>query len=398
MQFPDYKYNNAVLRIIQATFVFLTAFFILQNVIAQNQVKEESIDPSKNPVYPEIYYEYRITELNLITPIEIEYNTYVKEYIDIFSVKRKDDFAQIIGLSRMYFPIFEEALDRHGIPLEFKYLPVIESGLNPLAVSKSGAVGLWQFLYGTCSLFELNVTSYIDERRDPYKSTEAACKYVNYLYHTFNDWLLVLAAYNSGPGEVRKAIERSGGKTNYWEIRPYLSEQAQNYVPAFIAAYYLLNNYTDHAITPQEPIYSYHKIDTLWINYPISFQQISEMIPISMDTLKWLNPAYKLEYIPAGNQKCRLVLPQHKILDYIRQEGRIIANREEIEDYFSKLEKLSSTEDKVQLIHTVQKGEYFHKIAIKYNCSIESIKYWNDLDTNNIYPGQKLIIWISEDD
>ena len=153
-------------------------------------------------------------------------------------------------MSQLYFPIFDEALDRYSLPQELKYLTIVESGLNPLAVSKSGAVGLWQFLLNTSRLFDLEVTSYIDERRDPYKSTEAACRYLNYLNNTFHDWHLVLSSYNGGPGEVRKAIERSKGETDYWKLRPYLSEQAKNYVPAFIAAVYLMNFYKEHGIVP----------------------------------------------------------------------------------------------------------------------------------------------------
>ena len=182
----------------------------------------------------DMLYEYRLAQLSRLSPVALDYNAEVRRYIDLFTGPRKAEMAKIIGLSRLYFPVFDEALDRYGLPHELKYLTVVESGMNPLAMSKSGAVGLWQFLLNTGRLFDLEVTSYIDERCDVYKSTEAACRYLNYLNNTFHDWHLVLSSYNGGPGEVRKAIERCKGETNYWKLRPYLSEQAKNYVPAFI--------------------------------------------------------------------------------------------------------------------------------------------------------------------
>ena len=168
----------------------------------------------------DMLYEYRIAQLNTLSPVALDYNKEVRRYIDLFTGPRKADMANIIGLSKLYFPIFDEILDRYSLPYELKYLTIVESGLNPLAVSKSGAVGLWQFLLNTSRLFDLQVTSYIDERRDPWKSTEAACKYLNYLNNTFHDWHLVLSSYNGGPGEVRKAIERCKGETDYWKLRP----------------------------------------------------------------------------------------------------------------------------------------------------------------------------------
>ena len=184
---------------------------------------------------PNISYDYYIEKLNKQTPIDLVYNNDVRQYIDWFLKGRRNELITLLERSEKYFPLIEEIMDKYDLPLELKYMAVVESGLNPFAKSKSGAVGMWQFLYNTCTLVDLDVNSYIDERRDSYKSTEAACKYLRYLFDTFHDWNLVIASYNGGPGEVRKAMERSGGKTDYWEIRPYLSAQTSNYVPAFIA-------------------------------------------------------------------------------------------------------------------------------------------------------------------
>ncbi len=347
------------------------------------------------PRHPDMFYEYRIAELNRLTPVELDYNEIVKEYIETYTVKRRDEYAKIIGLAELYFPIFDEKLDKYNLPLELKYLTIVESGLNSNARSKSDAVGLWQFLLNTCRLFDLEVNSYIDERKDAYKSTDAACRYLQYLYSTFNDWQLVLASYNGGPGDIRKAIERSNGRTGYWEIRPYLTEQAQNYVPAFIASYYLMTYYKEHNIEPVPPKYTYGNIDTLWITYPVSFKQISEITGISKEDLRFLNPVYIKEYIPDLKGPAMLTLPSEMIQEYLRNESRIIGKSFIKKDYNSLVDSAGSTENKVKIIHTVQKGEFFHKIALKYNCTLENIKAWNGLTDNFLYPGQELIIWVN---
>jgi membrane-bound lytic murein transglycosylase D len=343
----------------------------------------------------ELAYEVGIAKLNRETPIEIEYNDDVKAYIDLFLGKRRSDVDLFLERSAYYFPIIEEALDRYNLPLELKYIAVIESGLNPLACSKSGAIGLWQFLYNTCSLFDLKVDSYIDERRDVYKSTDAACRYLQYLYLTFRDWNLVMAGYNGGPGEVRKAIERSGGKTNYWEIRPYLSNQAKNYVPAFIAIGYLMNNYAmyDFNYKPDDHLL---KTDTLHISYAVSFDQISSVIDISVKELEKLNPAYKRHHIPQLNTPCLLVLPEDRITEYLQAEKKVLEVKLPVESYKTLLANAGDMSDRTKILHVVQPGEYYHKIALRYNCTIENIKAWNGLSSMVIHPGQILEIWINE--
>jgi membrane-bound lytic murein transglycosylase D len=342
----------------------------------------------------DMLYEYRIAQLNKQSPIPLDYNEEVRKYIDLFTGTRKEDMARMIGMSHVYFPIFEETLDRYSLPYELKYLTVIESGLNPLAVSKSGAVGLWQFLLNTSRLFDLEVTSYIDERRDPYKSTDAACRYLKYLYNTFHDWQLVLASYNNGPGEVRKAIERCHGETNYWKLRPYLSEQARNYVPAFIAAYYLMNFYKVHDITPVEPLYAYNMLDTLHIRYAVKFEQIAAVIGLTVEQIRMLNPVYRNDYIPESASSV-LVLPADKISVYLEHEVNILGYSPRQMDYNLMVQNAGATEGRTRIVHEVQPGEFTHAIAMKYGCTLENIVAWNHLKSYDVKAGQRLVIWVA---
>lgn len=346
----------------------------------------------------DLMYEYRIAQLNRLSPVELEYNADVRKYIELYTGARKQDMAKIIGLSKLYFPIFEEALDRLSLPHELKYLTVIESSLNPLATSKSGAVGLWQFLLNTGKLFDLQVTSYIDERRDPWKSTDAACKYLEYLYNTFHDWNLVMASYNGGPGEVRKAIERGKGETNYWKLRPHLSEQAQHYVPAFIATFYLMNYYKEHGIVPVEPEYDYQKLDTLHIRYAVSFSQISQAIGLDVARIRMLNPVYKRDYITETKPWALLVLPADKIQLYLQNENQILGYVPPPDDYNLMVQRSANTEGMTKIVHVVQPGEVTHKIAMHYNCTLENIRAWNNLQGFEVKAGQPLVIWVKEGD
>jgi membrane-bound lytic murein transglycosylase D len=340
--------------------------------------------------------EYFIDVLNQKTPLDLDYNPIVKKSIDRFLKERKRDLEIYLGRSDYYFPIIEQALDKYNLPLELKYIAVLESGLNPFAKSSSGAVGLWQFLYNTCSLFNLQVDSYIDERRDPYKATDAACKYLVYLYNTFQDWDLVLASYNGGPGEVRKAIERSGGKTGYWQLRPYLSKQASDYVPDFIAIIYLMNYYGQNGLAPVSNTKIPVETDSVNINYALSFVQISEVLGIPLQLIEQLNPQYRKNYIPKLEFPCVLILPKSEIAGFLNLEKQIIGFVIPPQpNYNSLVENAGSTLNKVKIVHVVEKGEYFHKIAIKYNCTIENIKAWNNLNTLSLFPGQILDIWVS---
>lgn len=358
-----------------------------------------SIDPTERekkdsiPIYPDLVYEYKIAELNNLTPIELEYNERVRRYIDVYTIERREHLAKIIGLSELYFPLFEEMLDKYQLPLELKYLAIVESALDPRAVSTSAAVGLWQFKINTSRMFDLEVNSYVDERSDPYKSTEAACSYLQYLYRIYNDWQLALAAYNGGPGVVRNAIARSGGKTDFWEIEPYLPDQTNGYVPAFIAVNYVMNHYEDHNIKPVKSKFIHLDVDTVKVSKAVSFRRINEVTNIPIETLEFLNPSYKLNYIPKMKEQATVILPANKIRTFIRNEKALYDESVQEED-FTQVAEVGKTNGKIKIEHEVSKGEYFHKIAIKYNCTIEDIKIWNSLPTNDLNVGQKLDIWV----
>jgi membrane-bound lytic murein transglycosylase D len=255
-------------------------------------------------------------------------------------------------------------------------------------------VGLWQFLLNTGRLFDLEITSLVDERCDPYKSTEAASRYLAYLYTTFHDWQLVLSSYNGGPGEVRKAIERCHGETDYWKLRPYLSDQAKNYVPAFVAAIYMLNFYKEHGIVPVRPEFDYFHTDTLHIRYAVSFSQVSSEIGMDINQIRMLNPVYKRDYIPARNSYSLLVLPADKTSLYLKNEVNILGYTQPPADYNQLVASAGNTDGKTKIIHVVQAGEFTHKIAMMYNVTLENIRAWNHMAGNEVNVGQRLIIWI----
>jgi len=329
----------------------------------------------------------KIFELNYQTPIQLDYNEDVKKYINYFLNEKREWLIQCIQLSHYYFPIFESFLDKYQLPLELKYLAVIESGLNPFARSKSGAVGLWQFLYPTSQLLNLKVNSFIDERKDPYKSTEAACKYLEYLYHTFNDWLLAIAAYNGGPTVIKNAIIRSGEKTSFWEIRPYLSAETQNYVPAFIAIYYLFHYAKEYKLNTTSTFYL-HQVDTIMIDKPLYLSVLSENLDVNIELLRFLNPQYKKDYIPKYNEPLSLVLPSNKILEFLKNSYKIY------DLSFPQIEKPIRNK---AIQYTVKKGDYLTKLAVEFRCSPEDIKKWNNLKSNELSTGSVLTIWIVEE-
>lgn len=356
-------------------------------------VKTTDLESSVVPDFHDSIYEQRISLLDQQTPLDLDYNIYVKRYIDVYTKKRRQQVSRMLGLAKFYFPLFEEALDRHDIPLELKYLAIVESALNPKARSRVGATGLWQFMYATGKLNGLTVSSYIDERSDPLKSTEAACQYLSQLYGIFGDWNLVLAAYNSGPGNVSKAIRRSGGRTNYWEIRSFLPRETAGYVPAFIAVNYIMNHASDHYIYASNIKPSYFNTDTVSIKKQISLQQISDLIDVPVGDLEFLNPGYRHKIIPNKSKKGyhKLMLPASKMGLFIANEDSIysIAQR----DFAKKkvvLPKYVEMNDRVR--HRVRSGEFLGSIARKYGVSVRSIKRWNGLRSDNIRVGQRLTI------
>ncbi|MDR2011261.1 MAG: transglycosylase SLT domain-containing protein [Bacteroidales bacterium] len=355
----------------------------------------DSLKDIKIPVYPAYIYEKRIDNLNELTPIKLEYNEHVQKYIDAYGVRNREKLKSIISKSAYYFPIFEEYLDKYNLPLELKYLAAVESALDPTAISKSGAVGLWQFMKPTADIFGMKITSYIDERRDVYKSTDAACQYLKYLYQTFGDWQLALAAYNGGPGTLTKAIALSGGKTNYWELRPYLTDQMQNYVPAFIAMNYLMEYHSAHNIFPDSCFFEAVKADTIFVEGPLYLKNIAEITNSDLELIKSLNPTFKHSFIPKDGKKYPLVLPNNVMYSFIENKGKILESQSNSVDSVKIEYKNTANERTNYVFHTVVAGDTLFRLALNNECSIKDILRWNGLDEKySLKAGDRLKIFV----
>ncbi len=361
------------------------------------------------PQYSDSVYTARIATLNRKTPLHFVYNAQVRGFIRLYAVEKRSMTSKILGLSKIYFPLFEEKLDANNVPLEMKYLAIVESALNPTAVSPAGAKGLWQFMYGTGKMYGLQSSSFIDERYDPYKSSVSASRYLRDLYNIYGDWFLALAAYNSGPGNVNKAIRRAGGVKDYWAIWDYLPAETRGYVPAFIAVNYIMSYYNEHNIRPVEPGFLYQDIDTLRTSRLLSFEQINETIGVPMADLQFLNPQYKLGIIPAaGNSGNVIRLPKKFIPQFQKRENEIYAYKSaktiEREALFARLETLHASsvhrnrdEGKTQKVHIVEQGESLGSIARMYRTYISQLIAWNSLKDSDVSPGQKLIVFGGSD-
>ena len=347
------------------------------------------------PVFHDTIYAQRIEKLNRETTIPLTFNTHVKSFIDLYASNKRGLTSRMLGLSYVYFPMFEEMLDKYNMPLELKYLAVVESALNPTAGSRMGAKGLWQFMYATGKVYKLKVTSLVDDRFDPLKSTEAACQHMLDLYNIYNDWFLVLAAYNSGAGNVNKAIRRAGGVKEYWAIWPFLPKETRGYVPAFIAVNYIMNYSSEHNIYPVHPGKMMHGTDTVCVREVLSFDQINEMLGVPMEDIKFFNPQYIKGIIPASSENsCFLRLPLEYVGAYVENEKELYAfktqkgiEREKLQEEVKKVSDRS--------LHIVKSGENLGVIARKYNVSVNQLMAWNSMKKNTIYPGQKLIVYTS---
>jgi membrane-bound lytic murein transglycosylase D len=339
---------------------------------------------------PEYLVRSRIERLDLKTPVSLIYNEHVQAYIDVYTFKRPEHLSGILARAEMYFPLFEEYLDKYDLPLELKYLAVIESALEPQAKSSSGAYGLWQFLYQASRMFNLEVNSYVDERADPVKATDAACQYLKYLYANFNDWSLAIAAYNGGIGAVKEAIAKSGGETDYWKLRPYLSDQVRGYVPAFVAVNYAMNHYESYGIEKGEFAFTYDDLLTTSVHGGLSFNQIADHTGISMDVLRMLNPVYKKDFIPFQSEPVRIVLPEKQFDVFHEKQPFFEVEKEPV---VRTAPEAGDTLGRVKDSHIVAPGQFFHQIAMKYQCRIEDLMEWNGLDRKYLYAGQKLIVW-----
>ena len=341
--------------------------------------------PNFVPTYSDSVYAARIAKLDAKSPFDLQYNQAVKKYIDLYAIRKREQVSRMLGLAELYFPMFEEKLDKYNIPLEMKYLAIVESAMNPRAKSRCGAMGLWQFMYGTGKMYNLKTNSYTDDRCDPYKETEAACQFLQDLYKMFGDWHLVLAAYNAGPGNVNKAIRRSGGKKDYWGVRPFLPQETRGYVPAFIAVNYVMNYAEEHNLSAVRPIFYHYQVDTISVTQPLTFKHISTVLNIPMEELEFLNPRYRKNFIPKIEGETSMIcLPKQAITAFINNDSILY-------DYAAKTK--TDFVQEVRKWHTVKKGETIATIAKKYKCTVVDIKDWNSLRSKKVHSGQKLTIY-----
>lgn len=348
----------------------------------------------------------RLAALDAKSPFHIEYNQGLENLIKSFLKNRKKAFARLMATSEYYFPIFEEALAKKNIPLEIKYLAIVESALNPKAVSRVGATGLWQFMYHTGKQYNLRIDSYVDERSDPLKSSEAAAQYMANMYPLFNDWDLVLASYNSGPGNVTKAIRRSGGQQRFWDLKKHLPQETQGYVPAFLATMYLYEYHKEHGIKPERATFKHFETDTIRIQKEISFKQIADLIDIPVVELQLLNPSYKMHIIPVyGDQPNYLRLPQSKIAIFTSNEDKIyayvahdnIVRRQPLQGPKSALASRGKATDSSDVAsinewYKIKKGDNLNTVAADFKVAVADLKRWNGIKGNTVPLGKILKI------
>lgn len=351
--------------------------------------RKHGFPPGFVPTFTDSVYNERIARMNGNTPLEFVYNAWVKTYIELYGMRRRELTERMLGLGNLYFPLFEEQLDRFDIPLEMKYLAVIESALNPAARSRAGAGGMWQFMYHTGRMYGLNVNSFVDDRNDVILSTEAACRHLADLYAIYNDWWLVLAAYNAGPGNVNRAIRRAGGVRDFWLVRPYLPRETRNYVPAFIGVAYVMSHAEEHNLYPVPPLFSHLDTDTVVVRQQLSLRTVSDLLEIPLEHLRFLNPAFRQNIIPyREDNPYALTLPTNYM-------GTFLANEDTIYN-FRTPQEVRQEELAAQLaettVHVVRQGDVLGSIARRYNTSVREIQQLNNLRGTLIRPGQRLIV------
>lgn len=358
---------------------------------------------TENPLFSDSVYIDRLSRMP--TVMEMPYNEIVRKFIDMYAGRLRNQVAFMLSACNFYMPIFEEALDTYGLPMELKYLPIIESALNPSAVSRAGACGLWQFMLNTGKMYGLESNSLVDERRDPIKATWAAARYLKDMYDIYKDWNLVIAAYNCGPGTINKAIRRAGGKTDYWEIYNFLPKETRGYVPAFIAANYVMTYYCKHNICPMETNIP-DATDTVQVNRNLHFEQIADVCGIGLDEIKSLNPQFKKNIIPGDSKPQTLRLPVNYISTFIDSQDTIYAHRSN--ELFKNRRTVAVSDTRATArsgrttaskgtgdvtYHKIRSGETLSTIARRYRVTVNQLKSWNGLRNNNISAGKQLKIY-----
>lgn len=379
-----------------------------QEPVTQDSPFVTEIDSSQ--IFSDLPDSVYINRLKTIPSVlELTYNDIVHRFIQVYTVKKRGMVEDMLALKDYYFPIFEEILDSYQMPIELKYLSVIESALNPRAVSRCGATGLWQFMYGTGRIYKLTINSFVDERRDPVAATRAAARYLHDLYAVYNDWVLVIAAYNCGPGNVNKAIRRSGGKTNYWDIYYYLPRETRGYVPAFIAATYVMNFYKEHSLSAKNSVYSLPlTADTVMLSNNVHLQQVADVLQMPIEQVRDLNPQYRRDIIPGKYASSPLRLPADMATRFIDLQDSVI--RYKNDQFFSGEFKViiptsikgkrgeyyasAPSGDMQRILHLVKSGENIAQIATFYHVKVSDIRNWNDISKNKLIAGKKIVIYL----
>lgn len=355
-----------------------------------------SVDTGINIKITDTLYAERLQSMPTI--VKMPYNRVVRSCIDSYTTKNRSLVAYMLGMSEFYMPIIEEEIDRAGIPHELRYLPIIESALNPKAVSRANAKGLWQFMFSTAKIYGLKSNNYIDERFDPIKSTKAAVRYLADLYKLFGKWELAIAAYNCGPGNVKKAIVRSGGKTDFWEIYNFLPRETRGYLPMFIAANYIMTFHKEHGIQPLEPKTTI-ATDTILISKNLHFKQITEVCGADLEEIRALNPQYIKDIIPGENEPYVLRLSNNLVTDFLAKEDSIYKHkaqeffpRESIANMLKQAKENNGGLGTLKR-HKIKSGETLGSIALKYRVTVKQIMKWNGLRSTNIRAGNYLNIY-----
>lgn len=369
--------------------------------IAIKNLNDSTVDTT-SLMMPDEVYEQRLSKINSI--ISLPYNNIIRNHIHVYTVRQRRKFAAVLGLRDYYFPMIEDVFDSYGLPTELKYMAVIESALNPGVVNRhSGATGMWQFMYSTGRMYGLTINSIVDERKDPAKATHAAARYLKDLYQIYNDWILVIAAYNCGPGNVNKAIKRSGNKKDYWQIYYRLPRETRGYIPQYIAAVYAINYYPEHGIIPL-PLNIPVATDTIMVTKDIHLEQISEVMRIPLGELRALNPQYKTGLVPGSSKPQSLTLPMNHVADFIDLNDTIRRYKSDI--YLNKTTRIADPtrssafvstdiQGKTKLIYTVKDGDNIGSISEWYKVGLAELRNWNNIYKNNIRVGQKIVVYVN---